>query len=110
MNRGYEQVLFIELDKHSLEFVQDTEGDCYKIDHDMHTFNFLWDWDAMNTIREMLCSLEDFDDLYFIDFDLVNSLYEDYEAEDNLERFWRLYTFLHLERFNSYIFDEKYGG
>lgn len=108
MNRGYEQILFLEIDKDSIEYVQDTEGDFYEINHDKHTFNFLWDWDAINTIRELLWKLEDYDDLYFMDFDLVNALYEDYESEDNLEGFWKLYTFLHLERFNHYIFDEHF--
>ena len=103
----YTQVLFI-LDIHgdSIEFVTDDDGDLYKINHDKHTFQYIWDYDAMNTIMDYLYEIEDYSDLCYAESQMVNAIYED--MEDNPEGFWRLYTHLHLDRFNQDLFDEHF--
>lgn len=105
----YDVVLDLSRNNELLQVVTDCDNDAYIFNHENGTFHFIWDWDFINYVNNLLLSLVDGDVVWDMDYDLIEELYRNVEGDDEEERiFWEMFTYLHLERFNQAIFDEHF--
>lgn len=107
MQRSYDIVLDYTKSDVLYQIVTDIDGDAYILNHDRGRFDFIWDWDFMNTVIQELESLDETrDDVWYIDYDLLDEVWKCFENDDE-ERFWKLYDRLGLEEFNSSISEKR---
>lgn len=108
MMQSYDVVLDLTRHDELLQVVTDCDGSGYLVNHEKGTFSYIWDWDFLNTVENLLYSLVDGDTVWDMDYFLIEKLYENVEGDAEEERiFWSMFTFLHLERFNQTIWEEK---
>ena len=107
MQRTYDIVLDYTKSEVLYQIIVDLDGDRYIMNHNKGRFDFIWDWDFMNTVIQELESLDEKEDsIWYIEPDLVEEVWKCFENDDE-ERFWKLYDRLGLEEF--YDMSDKRG-